>query len=128
MSNENFKLGLPSRERKLAVDFEASQTVQDDALSLREILVRFGAGQPLPSVQNNQDGFPFGDMEDSDFAFGDVTDIVEQGNIASDAQNRIDEIIKSAQSVQQDIKSDEQGTLGVSSDKTSDDNKNLSQN
>lgn len=101
MTNEPLQLGLPARNGKCAVDFEASQTIQDDALSLREILVRFGAGQPIPSVQNNVDGYPFGDMDDSDFALGDIQDFTDADSFAAHAQNRIDSIVAEAKKVRQ---------------------------
>lgn len=99
MSNEPLQIGIPPRNGKCAVDFEASQTVQDDALSLREILVRFGAGQPIPSVQNSEDGYPFGDMDDTDFAFGDIQDLTDADYFASHAQNRINSIVEEAKKV-----------------------------
>ncbi len=101
MKNEPLQLGLPPRIGKCAVDFEASQTIQDDALSLREILVRFGAGQPIPSVQNNVDGYPFGDMDDSNFAFGDIQDFTDADSFAAHAQSSIDSIVAEAKKVRQ---------------------------
>lgn len=101
MNNESFQLGLPPRNGKCATHFEESQTIQDDCLSLREILVRFGAGQPVPSVQNSDDGYPFGDMDDTDFAFGDITDFTDADNFAAHAQNRIDAIKQQASQIRQ---------------------------
>lgn len=100
MSNETIKIGLPSRERKLASSFEPSQTIQDDALSLREILVRFSNGQPLPSVVNNQEGFPLGDMEDSDFSFGDTSDLVDLDNIKASASSVVSRVLEDSKKVQ----------------------------
>ena len=100
MSNETIKIGLPSRERKFADSFEESQTIQDDALSLREILVRFSSGQPLPSVVNNQEGFPLGDMEDSDFSFGDTSDIVDLDNIKTSASSVVSRVLEDSKKVQ----------------------------
>ena len=113
MTNEPLQLGLPPRNGKCAVDFEASQTIQDDALSLREILVRFGAGQPIPSVQNNVDGYPFGDMDDSDFAFGDIQDFTDADYLAAHAQNRIDSIVAETKKVRQNNSTNDKSNLNL---------------
>lgn len=127
MSNEPLQIGLPPRNGKCAVDFEASQTVQDDALSLREILVRFGAGQPIPSVQNSEDGYPFGDMDDTDFAFGDIQDFTDADYFASHAQNRINSIVEEAKKVRQvSPKTDESVITSPTSPSSTDDNINSS--
>ena len=116
MNNEPLQLGLPPRNGKCAVDFEASQTIQDDALSLREILVRFGAGQPIPSVQNNVDGYPFGDMDDSDFALGDIQDFTDADSFAAHAQNRIDSIVAEAKKVRQNNSANDRSNLNLPAD------------
>ena len=113
MTNEPLQLGLPPRNGKCAVDFEASQTIQDDALSLREILVRFGAGQPIPSVQNNVDGYPFGDMDDSDFALGDIQDFTDADSFAAHAQNSIDSIVAEAKKVRQNNSANDKSNLNL---------------
>lgn len=46
-----FKLGYNHIEHHGRGYFPPSQTVQDDALSIREILVRFAGGQALPPIQ-----------------------------------------------------------------------------
>lgn len=103
MSNETIKIGLPSRERKFADSFEESQTIQDDALSLREILVRFSSGQPLPSVVNNQEGYPLGDMEDSDFSFGDTSDIVDLDHIKASSFSVVNRFLEDSKKVQPNV-------------------------
>lgn len=47
----DFKLGYNHTEHRGRGYFSPSQTVQDDALSIREILVRFAGGQALPPIQ-----------------------------------------------------------------------------
>lgn len=46
-----FILGYNHTEHHGRGYFSPSQTVQDDALSIREILVRFAGGQALPPIQ-----------------------------------------------------------------------------
>ena len=126
MNNESFQLGLPPRNGKCATHFEASQTIQDDCLSLREILVRFGAGQPVPSVQNSDDGYPFGDMDDTDFAFGDIQDFTDADNFAAHAQSRIDAIKQQASQVRQVSQEPNTTTPVNNSSSPIDDNSNSS--
>ncbi len=45
-----FKFGRNKFEFDGVKNFPPTETVQDDALSLREILIRFSNGQPLPPV------------------------------------------------------------------------------
>ena len=126
MSNESFQLGLPARNGKCASSFEESQTIQDDCLSLREILVRFGAGQPVPSVQNSDDGYPFGDMDDTDFAFGDISDFTDADNFAAHAQNRIDAIKQQASQIRQVSQEPNPATQVNNFSSSTDDNSNSS--
>lgn len=53
----DFKLGYNHTEHRGRGYFSPSQTVQDDALSIREILVRFAGGQALPPIQQ-QGSYP----------------------------------------------------------------------
>lgn len=46
-----FKFGYNHTDHHGRGYFSPSQTVQDDALSIREILVRFAGGQALPPIQ-----------------------------------------------------------------------------
>ena len=124
MQNESFQLGLPPRNGKCATYFEESQTIQDDCLSLREILVRFGAGQPVPSVENSDDGYPFGDMDDTDFAFGDISDFTDADNFANTAKNRIDAIKQQASQVRQLPKESDPATPVNNPSSPIDDNSN----
>lgn len=85
-----FKIGYPVRERVTSCNFPASETVQDDSLTLREILTRFAGGQPLPQMQSEG---TFSDIEpdiDDDTYNIDLDDPFE-------VQNAID-AIKSRQS------------------------------
>ena len=48
----DIKLGYNHPDHKGQSYFSPSKTVQDDALSIREILVRFAGGQSLPPIQH----------------------------------------------------------------------------
>lgn len=128
MNNESIKIGLPSRERKFASSFEESQTIQDDALSLREILVRFSSGQPLPSVVNNQEGFPLGDMEHSDFSFGDTSDLVDVDNIKASTSSILSRVLEDSTQVQQNNSNDDKSGINSNNPDSLNDISNNNQN
>ena len=82
----DIKLGYNHPEHKGRSYFSPSQTVQDDALSIREILVRFAGGQSLPPIQ--QEGSfpniePNIDDELADFDPNELTDLQEMINISN---------------------------------------------
>lgn len=81
-----FKLGYNHPEHKGQSYFSPSKTVQDDALSIREILVRFAGGQSLPPIQ--QDGSypnvePNIDDELADFDPNELTDLQQMIDISN---------------------------------------------
>lgn len=81
-----FKLGYNHPEHKGQSYFSPSQTVQDDALSIREILVRFAGGQSLPPIQ--QEGSypnvePNIDDPLADYDPTELTDLQEMINISN---------------------------------------------
>lgn len=85
-----FKIGYPVRQRVTACNFPASETIQDDSLTLREILTRFAGGQPLPQMQSEGCFSPVEPDIDDDTYNIDIDDPFE-------VQNAID-AIKSRQS------------------------------
>lgn len=82
----DFKLGYNHSEHHGRTYFSASQTVQDDALSIREILVRFAGGQALPPIQ--QEGSypnvePNIDDELADLDPNELTDLQQMIDISN---------------------------------------------
>lgn len=95
------KLGYNHPEHKGQSYFSPSTTVQDDALSIREILVRFAGGQSLPPIQ--QEGSypnvePNIDDPLADYDPTELTDLQEMINIsnqrAQQYQNKATELIQ----------------------------------
>lgn len=93
--------------------FPATETVQDDALSLREILIRFSNGQPLPPVATR----PFyPDVEPSiDDAPLDISnlDLAELHSYKASVDNHILELQAKLQTLQESSKKIEQRTAGL---------------
>lgn len=87
----NFIFGFPPRSHHGASHFSPSETIQDDALTLREILTRYGNGQPLPSVIKE----PFYDenasLEDTPLDLSGL-DMAEIDLLKGSLQNRISEL------------------------------------
>ncbi len=82
----DFKLGYNHTEHHGRGYFSPSQTVQDDALSIREILVRFAGGQALPPIQ--QEGSypnvePNIDDELADLDPNELTDLQQMIDISN---------------------------------------------
>lgn len=82
----DFKLGYNHTEHYGRGYFSPSQTVQDDALSIREILVRFAGGQALPPIQ--QEGSypnvePNIDDELADLDPNELTDLQQMIDISN---------------------------------------------
>lgn len=82
----DFKFGYNHSEHHGRGYFSASQTVQDDALSIREILVRFAGGQALPPIQ--QEGSypniePNIDDELADLDPNELTDLQQMIDISN---------------------------------------------
>lgn len=80
-------LGYNHPEHKGQSYFSPSITVQDDALSIREILVRFAGGQSLPPIQ--QEGSypnvePNIDDPLADYDPTELTDLQEMINISNE--------------------------------------------
>lgn len=81
----DLKLGYNHPPHKGQTYFSPSKTVQDDALSIREILVRFAGGQALPPIQ--QDGSypnvePHIDDELADLDPNELTDLEQMIEIS----------------------------------------------
>lgn len=103
----DFKLGYNHPEHKGQSYFSPSKTVQDDALSIREILVRFAGGQSLPPIQ--QEGSypnvePNIDDPLADYDPTELTDLQEMINIsnqrAQQYQNKATELKQQMASLQ----------------------------
>lgn len=82
----DFKFGYNHTEHHGRGYFSPSQTVQDDALSIREILVRFAGGQALPPIQ--QEGSypnvePNIDDELADLDPNELTDLQQMIDISN---------------------------------------------
>lgn len=80
------KLGYNHPKHKGQSYFSPSKTVQDDALSIREILVRFAGGQSLPPIM--QEGSypnvePNIDDPLADYDPSELTDLQEMINISN---------------------------------------------
>lgn len=93
--------------------FPASETVQDDALSLREILIRFSNGQPLPPVAT-ESFYP--DVEPSiDDAPLDISnlDLAELHSYKDSVDNHILELQAKLQTLQESSKKIEQRVAGL---------------
>lgn len=106
----NFIFGFPSRSHHGASNFSPSETIQDDALTLREILTRFGNGQPLPSVIKEAFYDDDATLEDTplDLSGLDMAEIdILKGSVQnriSDLESSIQELSKKENSVNEPIK------------------------
>lgn len=93
--------------------FPATETVQDDALSLREILIRFSNGQPLPPVAA-QAYYPNEEPSIDDTPL-DVSslDMVELDAYKNSVENHINELQAKLHSLQESSKEIEQRRAGL---------------
>lgn len=106
----NFFFGFPPRSHHGASHFSPSETIQDDALTLREILTRFGNGQPLPSVIKEafyDDGATLEDtpldLSSLDMAEIDLLKGSVQGHI-SELESSLKELSKKKESINESTK------------------------
>lgn len=75
-------------------DKKMCHTVQDDTLSIREILVRFGAGQPMPEI-GMQPQYPENTPDiDDPIADVDWDDLVSVQEYLAKVENRCEELKK----------------------------------
>lgn len=100
-----FKIGYPIRERVTARNFPASETIQDDSLTLREILTRFAGGQPLPQMQSEGSFSPIEPDIDDDTYNIDFDDPFEVQNAIESIKNRQSNLEKQKFELQQRIES-----------------------
>lgn len=100
-----FKIGYPIRERVTARNFPASETIQDDSLTLREILTRFAGGQPLPQMQSEGSFSPIEPDIDDDTYNIDLDDPFEVQNAIESIKNRQSNLEKQKSELQQRIES-----------------------
>lgn len=98
-----FKIGYPVRERVTACHFPASETIQDDSLTLREILTRFAGGQPLPQMQREGSFSPVEPDIDDDTYNIDLDDPFEVQNAIESIKNRQSNLEKQKLELQQRI-------------------------
>ena len=93
--------------------FPPTETVQDDALSLREILIRFSNGQPLPPVAT-QAYYPNEEPSIDDMPL-DISgfDLAELHNYKSSVDNHIIELQTKLQALQESSKKIEQREAGL---------------
>lgn len=87
----NFIFGFPPRSHHGASRFSPSETIQDDALTLREILTRFGNGQPLPSVIKEAFYADDASLEDTPLDLSGL-DMAEIDLLKGSVQNRISDL------------------------------------
>lgn len=87
----NFIFGFPPRSHHGASHFSPSETIQDDALTLREILTRFGNGQPLPSVIKEAFYADDASLEDTPLDLSGL-DMAEIDLLKGSVQNRISDL------------------------------------
>lgn len=87
----NFNFGFPPRSHHGASHFSPSETIQDDALTLREILTRFGNGQPLPSVIKEAFYADNATLEDTPLDISGL-DMAEIDLLKGSVQNRISDL------------------------------------
>lgn len=100
-----FKIGYPNRERVTACNFPSSETIQDDSLTLREILTRFAGGQPLPALQSEGSFSPIEpDIDDDTFNI-DFDDPYEVQNAIETIKNRQSNLEEKKLELQQRIES-----------------------
>lgn len=98
-----FKIGYPIRKRVTACNFPASETIQDDSLTLREILTRFAGGQPLPQMQSEGSFSPIEPDIDDDTYNIDFDDPFEVQNAIESIKNRQSNLEKQKSELQQRI-------------------------
>lgn len=100
-----FKIGYPVRERVTSRHYPASETIQDDSLTLREILTRFAGGQPLPQMQSEGSFSPVEpDIDDDTYNF-DFDDPFEVQNAIEAIKTRQSNLEKQKFELQQRIES-----------------------
>lgn len=103
-----FKFGRNKFEFDGVKNFPPTETVQDDALSLREILIRFSNGQPLPPVAmesyypNEEPSIDDTPLDISSF------DMVELDSYKNSVENHIMELQAKLQTLQESSKEIEQ--------------------
>lgn len=108
-----FKFGRNKFEFDGVKNFPPTETVQDDALSLREILIRFSNGQPLPPIAA-QPYFP-GEEPSIDDTPLDISslDMVELDAYKNSVDNHIVELQSKLQALQESSKEIEQRRAGL---------------
>ena len=100
-----FKIGYPVRQRVTARNFPVSETIQDDSLTLREILTRFAGGQPLPQMQSEGTFSPVEpDIDDDTFNI-DFDDPYEVQNAIEAIKTRQSNLERQKSELQQRIES-----------------------
>lgn len=100
-----FKIGYPICKRVTARNFPASETIQDDSLSLREILTRFAGGQPLPQMQSQGSYSPVEPDIDDDTYNIDFDDPFEVQNAIEAIKSRQSDLERQKSELQQRIES-----------------------
>lgn len=100
-----FKIGYPIRERVTACNFPPSETIQDDSLTLREILTRFAGGQPLPQMQIEGSYSPVEPDIDDDTYNIDFDDPFEVQNAIESIKARQSDLERQKLDLQQRIES-----------------------
>lgn len=100
-----FKIGYPVRQRVTARNFPSSETIQDDSLTLREILTRFAGGQPLPQIQSEGIFSPVEPDIDDDTYNIDFDDPFEVQNAIEAIKTRQSNLERQKSELQQRIES-----------------------
>lgn len=103
-----FKFGRNKFEFDGLKNFPPTETVQDDALSLREILIRFSNGQPLPPVAL-ESYYPNEEpsIDDTPLDISSL-DMVELDSYKNSVENHIMELQSKLQTLQESSKEIEQ--------------------
>lgn len=108
-----FKFGRNKFEFDGVKNFPPTETVQDDALSLREILIRFSNGQPLPPV-GMQAYYPSEEpsIDDTPLDISSL-DMVELDSYKNSVNNRINELQTKLQELQETSSKINQRVVGL---------------
>lgn len=108
-----FKFGRNKFEFDGVKNFPPTETVQDDALSLREILIRFSNGQPLPPV-GMQPYYPSEEpsIDDTPLDISSL-DMVELDSYKNSVNNRINELQTKLQELQETSSKTNQRVAGL---------------
>lgn len=108
-----FKFGRNNFSFDGVKGFPATETVQDDALSLREILIRFSNGQPLPPV-SLQPYYPNEEptIDDTPLDISSL-DMAELDAYKKSVDNHITELQTQLQALQKSSKEIEQRKAGL---------------